>query len=274
VDALTNTPWELQAPKVLNVHLSGTLSPWCTPKDIVLHVVGALTVRGGTGHILEYTGPGLASLPATGLATMANMGAEMGATTSAFAYTQPMGEYLTATGRGHVARAAAAAAGELLTADADAEYDGRLEVNLDTLEPTINGPFTPDLATPLSQFVARAKAGEMGADARLSAALIGSCTNSSYADMARCASLARQARDQGLKVQTSFDVTPGSEQVRATVQRDGIQQDLQDVGARVLANACGPCIGQWDRRELKGEENGESCVSEAGATGLIRTLAQ
>ncbi|PWN44436.1 putative mitochondrial aconitate hydratase [Ceraceosorus guamensis] len=254
VDALTATPWELQAPKVLNINLTGTLSPWCTPKDIILHVVGALTVRGGTGNILEYTGPGLSTLPATGLATMANMGAEMGATTSAFAYTEPMGAYLAATGRGHIAKDAQGAQ-SLLQPDTGAEYDSRLEVNLDNLEPTINGPFTPDLATPLSTFVARAKAGDYVKDAKLSAALIGSCTNSSYADMARCASLARQATERGMKVATSFDVTPGSEQVRATVERDGIQEDLAKAGARVLANACGPCIGQWDRRELKGEEN-------------------
>ncbi|PWN89643.1 putative mitochondrial aconitate hydratase [Acaromyces ingoldii] len=257
VDAMTNTPWELMAPRILSVHLKGRLSPWCTPKDVILHLAGLLTVRGGTGKIIEYSGPGLASLPATGLATMANMGAEVGATTSAFAYTDEMGRYLTATGRDEVMQQArGAAARGLLSADEGAEYDERVEIDLSTLEPTLNGPFTPDLSTPLSKFVERARSeAERDHPVELSAALIGSCTNSSYADMARCASLAKQASARGLKVKTSFDVTPGSEQVRATVERDGIQAALQQVGARVLANACGPCIGQWNRKELQGEDN-------------------
>ncbi|EPQ28568.1 uncharacterized protein PFL1_03872 [Pseudozyma flocculosa PF-1] len=256
VDAMTATPWELLAPKALGVHLTGQLSPWCTPKDVILHLAGRLTVRGGTGKIVEYMGPGLASLPATGLATMANMGAEVGATTSAFAFTPAMSAYLEATGRAEVARGAeAAAARGLLSADEGAEYDERIEINLSELEPCLNGPFTPDLSTPLSQFVAKAKSESRGHPIELSAALIGSCTNSSYADMARCASLAEQAKKRGLKVKASFDVTPGSEQVRATVERDGIEQTLRDVGARVLANACGPCIGQWNRKELQGEDN-------------------
>ena len=256
VDALTSTPWELLAPRVLSVYLTGELSPWCTPKDVILHLAGLLTVRGGTGKIIEYSGPGLASLEATGLATMANMGAEVGATTSAFAYTAEMGRYLTATGRDEVRRQAeGAAARGLLAADEGAEYDERIEINLSSLEPCLNGPFTPDLSTPLSEFVERAKGASRGHSLELSAALIGSCTNSSYADMARCASLAQQAAQRGLQVKTSFDVTPGSEQVRATIERDGIQDMLTSVGARVLANACGPCIGQWDRKELQGEDN-------------------
>ncbi|PWN50525.1 putative mitochondrial aconitate hydratase [Violaceomyces palustris] len=256
VDAMTATPWELLAPKVLGVNLRGELSPWCTPKDVILHLAGRLTVRGGTGKIVEYRGPGLASLPATGLATMANMGAEVGATTSAFAFTNEMAKYLEATGRAEVARAAEAAAAKgLLSADEGAEYDEVVDIDLSTLEPCLNGPFTPDLSTPLSQFVAKAKSDARDHPLELSAALIGSCTNSSYADMARCASLAEQASKRGMKVKTSFDVTPGSEQVRATVERDGIQRALTDVGGRVLANACGPCIGQWDRRELQGEDN-------------------
>lgn len=256
VDAMTNTPWELMAPKVLGVHLRGELSPWCTPKDVILHLAGKLTVRGGTGKIVEYSGPGLQTLPATGLATMSNMGAEVGATTSAFPFTPAMSSYLEATGRAEVARAAEAAASRgFLSADKGAEYDERIEINLTDLEPCLNGPFTPDLSTPLSEFVAKAKSSSRDHPLELSAALIGSCTNSSYADMARCASLAQQARDRGMKVKSSFDVTPGSEQVRATVERDGIQQVLTDVGGRVLANACGPCIGQWDRKELQGEEN-------------------
>ncbi|KAE8266937.1 hypothetical protein A4X09_0g5415 [Tilletia walkeri] len=259
VDAMTATPWELQAPKVLNVHLTGQLSPWLTPKDIILHLASVLTVRGGTGHIIEYSGPALETLAATGLATMSNMGAEVGATTSCFPYTERMGTYLRATGRGAVAeQARAAAAAGLLSADADAPYDRRIELNLSDLEPCLNGPFTPDLSTPISKFVARAKDAENRPHPlELSAALIGSCTNSSYADMARCASLARQATDAGLKVapHTTFDVTPGSERVRATVARDGLINDLERAGARVLANACGPCIGQWDRREAQGEDN-------------------
>ncbi|UZJ51326.1 hypothetical protein CBS101457_000646 [Exobasidium rhododendri] len=256
VDALTSTPWELLAPRVLSVHLKGELSPWCTPKDVILHLAGKLTVRGGTGKIIEYSGPGLASLEATGLATMANMGAEVGATTSAFAYTEQMGLYLTATGRDEVRRhAEVASARGLLAADPGAEYDERIEINLSELEPCLNGPATPDLSTPLSVFVERAKGASRDHPLDLSAALIGSCTNSSYADMARCASLAQQAADRGLKVKTSFDVTPGSEQVRATIERDGIQDILTSVGGRVLANACGPCIGQWDRKDLQGQDN-------------------
>ncbi|GAC71761.1 aconitase/homoaconitase [Moesziomyces antarcticus T-34] len=256
VDAMTNTPWELMAPKVLGVHLKGELSPWCTPKDVILHLAGKLTVRGGTGKIVEYSGPGLQTLPATGLATMSNMGAEVGATTSAFPFTPAMSSYLEATGRAEVAHAAERAAGQgFLSADEGAEYDERIEINLSDLEPCLNGPFTPDLSTPLSEFVNKAKSDQRDHPVELSAALIGSCTNSSYADMARCASLAQQARDRGMKVKSSFDVTPGSEQVRATVERDGIQQVLTDVGARVLANACGPCIGQWNRKELQGEDN-------------------
>ncbi|WFD30028.1 aconitate hydratase [Malassezia sp. CBS 17886] len=256
VDAMTATPWELQAPKVLGVHLHGRLSPWCSAKDIILHVAGVLTVRGGTGYIVEYFGDGLQHLPATGLATMSNMGAEIGATTSAFAYTPAMGRYLKATGRGAVATAAAAAADAgLLHADPGAEYDKVLDIDLSTLEPSLNGPFTPDLNVPLSQFVAQTRSDEPPHPVQLSAALIGSCTNSSYADMSRCADLARQATARGIMAATPFDVTPGSEQVRATVERDGIEQSLTDAGARVLANACGPCIGQWKRTEYQGESN-------------------
>ncbi|CAO1624171.1 unnamed protein product [Jaminaea pallidilutea] len=257
VDALTDTPWELLTPRLLNVHLTGTLSPWCTPKDIILHLVSRLTVRGGTGRIVEYSGPGLESLPATGLATMSNMGAEVGATTSCFGYNDAMGRYLDATGRSEVkAGAQGAAARGLLSADAGAEYDERIEINLDQLEPVLNGPFTPDLSTPISEYTSRAKDPSLrDHPLELSAALIGSCTNSSYNDLARCSSLAQQALDRGMKVKCSFDVTPGSEQVRATVERDGITDIMEKVGGRVLANACGPCIGQWDRKECQGEDN-------------------
>lgn len=257
VDALTDTPWELLTPRLLNVHLTGTLSPWCTPKDIILHLVSRLTVRGGTGRIVEYSGPGLAALPATGLATMSNMGAEVGATTSCFGYNDAMGRYLDATGRSEVrAGAQGAAARGLLSADEGAEYDERIEIDLSKLEPVLNGPFTPDLSTTISEFTARAKdPATRNHPLELSAALIGSCTNSSYNDLARCASLAKQALDRGMKVKCSFDVTPGSEQVRATVERDGVTEIMEKVGGRVLANACGPCIGQWDRKECQGEDN-------------------
>ncbi|CAO1627604.1 unnamed protein product [Sympodiomycopsis kandeliae] len=257
VDALTDTPWELLTPRLLNVHLTGTLSPWCTPKDIILHLVSRLTVRGGTGRIVEYSGPGLESLPATGLATMSNMGAEVGATTSCFGYNDAMGRYLDATGRGEVKLGAqGAAARGLLAADEGAAYDERIEIDLSTLEPCLNGPFTPDLSTSISEYTTRAKdANKRDHPLELSAALIGSCTNSSYNDLARCSSLAKQALDRGMKVKCSFDVTPGSEQVRATVERDGITNIMEKVGGRVLANACGPCIGQWDRKECQGEEN-------------------
>ncbi|WFD22873.1 aconitate hydratase [Malassezia equina] len=256
VDAMTATPWELLAPKALGVHLRGKLSPWCSAKDIILHLAGRLTVRGGTGYVVEYFGEGVASLPATGLATMSNMGAEVGATTSAFPFTAAMGRYLEATGRAPVARAAAQAADAgLLRADEGAEYDKVVDVDLSTLEPSLNGPFTPDLNVPLTQFVERARSAHPPHPVELSAALIGSCTNSSYADMRRCADLARQATERGLRVQVPFDVTPGSEQVRATVERDGIQGELVQAGARVLANACGPCIGQWKRPEKQGETN-------------------
>lgn len=256
VDAMTNTPWELMAPKVLNVHLSGELDAWCSPKDIILHLAGLLTVRGGTGKIIEYSGPGLAKMPATGLATMSNMGAEVGATTSAFPYSPKMGEYLRATGRENVAiHAEHAASKGYLSADKDAQYDDEVHIDLSKLEPTLNGPFTPDLSTPLSEFVTRAKSDDRSHPVELSAAQIGSCTNSSYADLARCASLARQATAAGLSVQLPFDVTPGSERVRATIERDGIEGDLTKAGARVLANACGPCIGQWKRTDHQGEQN-------------------
>ncbi|KAJ9097620.1 hypothetical protein QFC21_004656 [Naganishia friedmannii] len=254
VDALSGTPWELKAPQVLGVKLTGELNGWTTPKDLILHLAGKLTVKGGTGRIIEYFGPGVERQSCTGLATIANMGAEVGATTSTFPYSDNMRAYLQATGRAPVARAAdqAAAAG-FLQADEGAEYDEVIEINMSKLEPHLNGPFTPDLATPLSKF------GEFissnGWKDELSSALIGSCTNSSYEDMSRVASIAEQAKAHGLKSKVPFLVTPGSELIRATVERDGIQQKLEDVGATVLANACGPCIGQWDRMEKKGEEN-------------------
>ncbi|KIJ68224.1 hypothetical protein HYDPIDRAFT_106376 [Hydnomerulius pinastri MD-312] len=254
VDSMTGTPWELKAPEVVGIHLTGQLNAWATPKDLILHLAGKLTVRGGTGRILEYFGPGVASQSCTGLATVANMGAEVGATTSTFPYTANMRAYLNATGRGPVARAAdEAAAKGYLSADEGAEYDEVIEINLSELEPTINGPFTPDLATPLSKFGSFIQ--ENGWKDELSAGLIGSCTNSSYEDMTRVAEIAEQAKAAGLTTKVPFLCTPGSEQIRATMERDGVTGSLQDVGAVVLANACGPCIGQWKREDSKGEEN-------------------
>ncbi|KAI0824177.1 aconitate hydratase [Trametes gibbosa] len=254
VDALTGTPWELKAPKIIGVHLTGQMNGWATPKDLILHLAGKLTVRGGTGSILEYFGPGVFSQSCTGLATMANMGAEVGATTSTFPYTPGMRAYLQATGRAPVAAAADKAAVDgYLAADEDAQYDDIIQINLSELEPTINGPFTPDLATPLSKFGSFVQGN--GWKDELSAALIGSCTNSSYEDMTSVADLARQAKAAGLKTKVPFLCTPGSEQIRATIERDQITSQLQDVGATVLANACGPCIGQWKRDDKKGEEN-------------------
>ncbi|KAI9637169.1 aconitate hydratase [Dioszegia hungarica] len=254
VDALTDTPWELKAPMITGVKLTGELSGWATPKDLILNLAGRLTVRGGTGRILEYFGPGVTAQSCTGLATIANMGAEVGATTSTFPYAANMREYLHATGRGPVAQAADEAASKgFLQADEGAEYDEVIEINLSELEPHLNGPFTPDLATPLSSFPGFLS--ENNYPTVLSSALIGSCTNSSYEDMSRVASIAQQAKDAGLKSKVPFLVTPGSELIRATVERDGLQSTLEDVGATVLANACGPCIGQWKRDEKKGEDN-------------------
>ncbi|KAL6304263.1 aconitate hydratase [Sparassis latifolia] len=254
VDAMTSTPWELKAPQVVGIHLTGKLNGWATPKDLILHLAGKLTVRGGTGRILEYFGPGVFNQSCTGLATVANMGAEVGATTSTFPYTPNMRSYLVATGRAPVARAAdEAAASGFLAADEGAEYDEVIEINLSELEPTINGPFTPDLATPLSQFGSFVE--KQGWKDEISAGLIGSCTNSSYEDMTSVADLARQAKAAGLAVKVPFLCTPGSEQIRATIERDQVTDVLQDVGAVVLANACGPCIGQWKREDKKGEEN-------------------
>ncbi|KAF8898514.1 aconitase family-domain-containing protein [Infundibulicybe gibba] len=254
VDAMTGTPWELKAPQVVGIRLFGQLNGWTTPKDLILHLAGKLTVRGGTGRILEYFGPGVYDQSCTGLATIANMGAEVGATTSTFPYTPNMRAYLIATGRASVARAAdEAAAHGFLNADEGAEYDEVIEINLSELEPTINGPYTPDLATPLSKFGPFIQ--EQGWKDEIAAGLIGSCTNSSYEDMTSVADLARQAQAAGLKMKVPFLCTPGSEQIRATVERDNITSTLEDVGAVVLANACGPCIGQWKREDKKDEEN-------------------
>ena len=251
VDVMAGLPWEIKAPKVIGVHLTGKMSGWTTPKDVILKVAGILTVKGGTGAIVEYHGPGAESLAATGMATICNMGAEIGATTSLFPYTESMARYLKATKRGEIAAAASAFA-ENLRPDEGAKYDQLIEINLDELVPHINGPFTPDLAHPIKDFKAAVKEGNW--PEKVSAALIGSCTNSSYQDMGRCASLVEQATKAGLKVKVPFLVTPGSEQVRATIARDGMVETFEKSGGTVLANACGPCIGQWNRQDVPANE--------------------
>lgn len=251
VDGLTGTPWELKAPKVMGVKLTGKLSGWSSPKDVITHLAGRLTVRGGTGYIVEYFGEGVETLSCTGMATICNMGAEIGATTSTFPYMPAHRRYLEQTGRGPIADAADVALGKhgFLKADAGAQYDEVLEIDLSTLEPHVNGPFTPDLSTPISEFGTRAVT--EGWPATVSAGLIGSCTNSLYQDMSRAASLVRQAEAAGLKPKMPFFVTPGSERIRATIERDGLLEVFERNGAVVLANACGPCIGQWDRLDVE-----------------------
>ncbi|KAK4549049.1 hypothetical protein LTR36_007505 [Oleoguttula mirabilis] len=253
VDVMANLPWELKAPKVIGVKLTGQLSGWATPKDIILKVAGILTVKGGTGAIIEYHGPGVNSLSCTGMATICNMGAEIGATTSVFPFNDRMYDYLGATNRKEIGDFARSYAAELRE-DEGAEYDELVEINLSELEPHINGPFTPDLATPISKFKDAVKENKWPEE--LKVGLIGSCTNSSYEDMSRAASIAQDALDHGIKAKSVFTVTPGSEQIRATIERDGQLKTLEDFGGMVLANACGPCIGQWDRRDVKkGEPN-------------------
>jgi aconitate hydratase len=253
VDVMANIPWELKAPKVIGVYLDGKMNGWTTPKDIILKVAGILTVKGGTGAIIEYHGPGVESLSCTGMATICNMGAEIGATTSLFPFNSKMSKYLEATNRSHIARYAEEF-NHNLQPDAKCEYDQMIHINLSELEPHVNGPFTPDLATPLSQFASEVKKNNWPSE--LKVGLIGSCTNSSYEDMSRSASIAKEAADHGLKAKSLFTITPGSEQVRATIERDGMIAAFEDIGGVVLANACGPCIGQWDRQDVaKGEAN-------------------
>ncbi|GKU04235.1 aconitate mitochondrial [Fusarium langsethiae] len=265
VEALVGAPWELKAPKVLGVHLVGKLSNWASPKDVILRLAGHLTVRGGTGSIIEYFGEGVDSLSATGMATICNMGAEVGATTSIFPYTKASARYLDSTRRSQANKnieALESFAGNSsdpdarwqFKADEGAEYDDLITIDLSTLEPHINGPFTPDLATPLSKFKEVVKEQEW--PQVLSAGLIGSCTNSSYEDMTRVESLLKDAHKAGLKPAADFYITPGSEQIRATLERDGTLETFQQAGGIVLSNACGPCIGQWKRQD--GVEKGTS----------------
>jgi len=249
-DVMAGLPWELKFPKLIGVKLTGKLSGWTASKDIILKVAGILTVKGGTGAILEYFGEGATSLSCTGKGTICNMGAEIGATTSIFGYDKKMAEYLRGTDRTEVADAADSLAKELtgdpeVYANPEIYFDQVIEINLSELEPHINGPFTPDLAWPISKFAAAVK--EHGWPEQLEVGLIGSCTNSSYEDITRAASIAEQATNNGITAKSEFTITPGSEQVRFTVDRDGYLTTFEKMGGVVLANACGPCIGQWAR---------------------------
>jgi aconitate hydratase len=253
VDAMAGLPWEVKHPKLIGVKLTGRLSGWASPKDVILWVCRELTVKGGTDHIVEYYGPGCDSLSCTGKATICNMGAEHGATTSLFPFDERMAAYLKATRREGLAELARKNA-DLLQADAGAVYDRVLELDLSALEPHVTGPHTPDRSRPISRL--REEAAREGYPEKLSCALIGSCTNSSYEDIARTADVARQAARAGLKAAVPFLVSPGSDQIYETIRRDGLAKDLEAVGAVVLANACGPCIGQWKRDDVKaGEKN-------------------
>ncbi|KAK2625344.1 hypothetical protein QTJ16_005713 [Diplocarpon rosae] len=260
VDALVDAPWELKAPKILGVRLEGQLNGWASPKDVILALAGKLTVRGGTGFIIEYHGPGVDSLSCTGMATICNMGAEVGATTSVFPFSHRHIPYLEATHRASIAAQAQAIADSkqhlnLLRADDGCQYDDLITINLSTLEPHVNGPNTPDLSTPLSVFAKAVKTNNW--PETVSAGLIGSCTNSSYQDMTRAEDIVKQATAVGLKPATDFFITPGSEQIRATLERDNTIATFEEAGGIVLANACGPCIGQWSRTDgvKKGDNN-------------------
>ncbi len=259
VDVMAGMPWELKFPKLIGVHLKGKMSGWTSAKDIILTLAGILTVKGGTGAIVEYFGEGAKSISCTGKGTICNMGAEIGATTSLFPYDEKMSAYLKSTDRVKIANLADEVS-EYLKADPEVEqeakkyYDQVIEIDLDNLEPHINGPFSPDKAWKLSEFASAVKENDYPEELRV--ALIGSCTNSSYEDIDRSASLARQALSQGLKTKSQFTITPGSEQVRATIERDGQLNTLEEIGGVVLANACGPCIGQWKRHDVKkGDKN-------------------
>jgi len=250
VDVMAGLAWELKMPKLIGVKLTGKLSGWTSSKDIILRVAGILTVKGGTGAIVEYFGEGADSLSATGKGTICNMGAEIGATCSIFAYDAKMASYLKATGREEVAALADGIKDYLrpdkeVYSDPAKYYDQVIEINLNELEPHVNGPFTPDLAWPISKFAEAVRANNW--PERLEVALIGSCTNSSYEDISRSASLAQQAIDKNLKTKAEFTITPGSEQVRFTIEKDGFLKTFDQIGGVVLANACGPCIGQWAR---------------------------
>ncbi|SFS36429.1 aconitate hydratase [Sphingobacterium wenxiniae] len=249
-DVMAGLPWELKFPKLIGVKLTGKLSGWAAPKDVILKVAGILTVKGGTGAIVEYFGDGAESLSCTGKGTICNMGAEIGATTSTFGYDESMERYLRATGRDEVADLANGIKEHLtgdteVYADPEQYFDQLIEINLSELEPSLNGPFTPDLYTPVSRM--REEAEKNGWPTKVEWGLIGSCTNSSYEDLSRAASIARQAIDKGLITKAEFGINPGSEQVRYTADRDGLLKTFEDLNATIFTNACGPCIGMWDR---------------------------
>ena len=257
VDVMAGMPWELKFPKIIGVKLTGELNGWTSAKDVILKVAGILTVKGGTGCIIEYFGSGAKSLSCTGKGTICNMGAEVGATTSTFGYDESMERYLNATDRKDVAEEANKIK-DYLTADPDVYdnpekyFDQVIEINLSDLKPHLNGPFTPDLATPVSEMGGKAKENDW--PLKVDWGLIGSCTNSSYEDLTRAASIAKQAVDKNLITKSDFGINPGSEQVRYTAERDGILKIFEDLNATIFTNACGPCIGQWDRSDLKGQE--------------------
>ena len=259
VDAMAGLPWELRFPRVLGVHLKGKLSGWASPKDVILKVAGILTVKGGTGFIVEYFGEGTQSISCTGKGTICNMGAEIGATTSLFPYDSRMADYLKATKRERIAELADGAKDALVPdpevlADPDSYYDQIIEIDLSTLEPHINGPYSPDRAWPLPEFAQAVKDNDYPDEIKV--ALIGSCTNSSYEDIQRAVSVAKQAKEHGIKAKSELTITPGSELIRATIERDGLLEELTGIGGMVLANACGPCIGQWKRHGVaQGEKN-------------------
>ena len=258
-DVMAGLPWELKMPKLIGIRLTGKLNGWTSPKDVILKVAGILTVKGGTGAVVEYFGEGATSMSCTGKGTICNMGAEIGATTSTFGYDDSMSRYLKATGRADVAEMADAIR-EHLTGDAEVYanpekyFDQVIDINLSELEPHLNGPFTPDLATPISKMKETAAAN--GWPTKIEVGLIGSCTNSSYEDISRAVSLAKQVSEKGLSLKAQFTITPGSEQVRYTIERDGFLNVFDQIGATVFANACGPCIGMWDRMGAeKAEKN-------------------
>ena len=257
VDVMSGMAWELKFPKLIGVKLTGKLSGWTAPKDVILKVAGILTVKGGTGAIVEYFGEGATSMSCTGKGTICNMGAEIGATTSTFGYDASMGRYLRSTNRADVADAADKIAPYLtgdpeVYANPEKYFDQVIEINLSVLEPHLNGPFTPDLATPISQM--KAAAIKNNWPLKIEVGLIGSCTNSSYEDIARASSIAKQVTDKNLKLKSQFTITPGSEVVRYTIERDGFIDIFDKIGATVFANACGPCIGMWDREGAEKEE--------------------
>ncbi len=257
VDVMAGMPWELKFPKLIGVKLTGSLNGWTAPKDVILKVAGILTVKGGTGAIIEYFGPGAEAMSCTGKGTICNMGAEVGATTSTFGYDDSMERYLRATGRDDVADAANEVK-EHLTGDKEVYqnpeqyFDQVIEIDLDQLMPHLNGPFTPDLATPVDQM--KNKSEKEGWPLKVEWGLIGSCTNSSYEDLSRAASIAQQAVDKKLVTKAAFGINPGSEQVRYTAERDGLLSIFEDLDAKIFTNACGPCIGQWDREGADKEE--------------------